>query len=135
MEHILSADGFELRISLKIFGEDIKYSTNTIMYISVQSNNFGAIATMDIDVKDFAIFAKNLCMVYETLSGEARIEEPYGLHMYINFKGNCRGHIAINGIFQDGNEQKLEFQNEIDQTYLRAFCYELRDEYLKYLNI
>lgn len=137
MEHQLKSDHFSFRIKLRIFQEDICLPSNTIMEVQVESDGFSANTTMDIDIKEFAKFALDLSRVYETLSGEARIEEPYGRHMYFRFVGNGRGHIAIDGYLQKenrvGNEQILKFENEIDQTALRDFCYELVSSYQQFL--
>lgn len=137
MEYQLNAENFLLAINPKVFEEDIQLSSNTILEVTIQSDGFSANTTMDIDIKEFAKFALNLTHIYETLSGEARIEEPYGLHMYMSFIGNGRGHIAIKGYLHKGNgtgnEQSLEFENDIDQTYLKNFCYALLCDYKKYL--
>ena len=137
MEHQVKSDHFSLRIKLRIFQENICLLSNTIMEVQVVSDGFSANTTMDIDIKEFGKFALDLSHVYETLSGEARIEEPYGRQMYLRFIGNGRGHIAIDGYLQKenriGNEQILKFENEIDQTSLRDFCYELVSSYKQFL--
>lgn len=51
MEHILKADNFEISMDLKIFESDISYPTNTIMKVSVQSDDFSTSTSMDIDIK------------------------------------------------------------------------------------
>lgn len=86
---------------------------------------------MDIDIKDLARLGRDLCRIYDTLQGNARLEEPYGQHMYISFVGNNSGHISIKGCLHKGNriglEQVLEFENDVDQTSLRSFYLELLD--------
>ena len=137
MKHILESENFTVCIEPQIFEADIDLSTNTILSIEVNSDGFAGNTTMDIDIKDLAKFGNDLCHIYETLHGEARLEEPYGLHMYLSFVGNGRGHIAIKGYLHKGNrigsEQVLEFENDIDQTYLKQFCYELSSNYENYL--
>lgn len=132
MEYILKTESFELSIKLKVFEDDIKYPNNTIMSIKVESNGFCANTNMDINIKDFAKFTVDLYKIYETLSGEAKIEEPYGMHMYLYFKGNGRGHISIKGYLTNCG-QSLEFENNIEQTCLQEFCYNLKQIYCKYL--
>ena len=134
MEHILKTETFLLSIKLQVFENDIKYPNNTIMSIKVESDGFSASTNMDINIKDFAKFTIDLCQIYETLSGEARIEEPYGMHMYLSFIGNGRGHISVKG-YLTSCDQVLEFKNDIDQTYLQEFCYNLKKAYCKYLDI
>lgn len=115
----------------------IKIIKNTILKIDVKSNGFTASTTMDIDIKDLAKLGKDLCQIYETLQGNARLEESYGQHMYMSFVGNNRGHIAIKGYLHKGDrigsEQVLEFENDVDQTCLRPFYLELLSNYEKYL--
>jgi hypothetical protein len=130
-------NNFILSINPQIFEDDINYCSNTIMEVKVESDGFSARTTMDVDVKELAKFADDLCRLYENLSGEARIEEPYGMHMYISFKCCIGGHIKVKGYLHKGNkvgnEQSLEFENDIDQTCLREFCYDIQSSYCRYL--
>jgi len=125
MEYSLHSENFCLQIRLKVFEEDLRLPTNTSMEVSVRSDGFSAKAAMDIDIRELAKFAADLSRIYETLSGEARIEEPYGTHMYLSFAGDGRGHIAVKGYLERGSRvghlQSLEFENGIDQTCLREF--------------
>lgn len=136
MEYIIHFEDFFLKIKVKVFLEDIRLSSNTIMEVTVQSDGFSATTTMDIDIKELAKFALDLTHICEILSGEARIEEPYGMHMYLSFIGNGRGHIAVKGYLHKnncvGNEQILEFENDIDQTGLKKFSYDLFNDCKKY---
>ena len=133
MKHIIETENFFVCIEPEIFEADINLSTNTILKIDVKSNGFTASTTMDIDIKDLAKLGKDLCQIYETLQGNARL----GQHMYMSFVGNNRGHIAIKGYLHKGDrigsEQVLEFENDVDQTCLRPFYLELLSNYEKYL--
>ena len=86
---------------------------------------------MDIDIKDLARLGRDLCRIYDTLQGNARLEEPYGQHLYLSFVVYNSGHISIKGCLHKGNriglEQVLEFENDVDQTSLRSFYLELLD--------
>lgn len=130
MEHIICTGDFSLKFKLRVFEEDIQLSSNTLLEVCVKSNGFSGCSTMDIDIKEFIQFASDLNRIYETLTGEARIEEPYGIHMYIAFHGDGRGHITVKGYLHDvdciGNEHRLEFENCIDQTCIKDFCYNLQ---------
>ena len=132
MSFTLRTDSFYISLSLNVFESDIQYSSNTIMDVEVESDGFSGKASMDIDVKAFVIFASKLNEIYETLDGEARIEEPYGEKMYISFHGNGRGHINVSGRLCN-MRQSLNFENEFDQTYLQFFACELIQAYTKYL--
>ena len=89
------------------------------------------------DFLEWAEFSENLCQLYENLSGSARIEEPYGVHMYLLFQGDGKGHIDVRGeLYQTdslGIEQELRFASRFDQTYLKCFCYDLKRSYERYL--
>lgn len=131
MEFTLCSENFKLELSLTVYQEDLACSSNTTMDVTVQSDGFSASTTMDIDIKDLEKFAVDLCRIYHDLSGEARIEEPYGVHMYLSFQGDGRGHIAVKGYLQGtnrtGGEQALTFENQIDQTLLIPFCLTLKN--------
>ena len=137
MEYQINTEKFLLAIKPKVFTGDILCFSNTLLDVTVQSDGFSANTTMDINIKEFAKFAMGLTHIYETLSGEARIEEPYGRHMYISFIGNGRGQIAIKGSLNrencNGNEQSLKFENDIDQTCLKYFSHALLNDYKQYL--
>ncbi|MBQ9966168.1 MAG: hypothetical protein IJO95_00855 [Clostridia bacterium] len=137
MDYIICTEAFILKLKLSIFEDDIHLSSNTIMDVFVKSNGFSGCSTMNINIKDFAKFSSNLNGIYETLTGEARIEEPYGMHMYISFNGDGQGHITVKGYLHSGdrigNEHSLEFENCIDQTCLKDFCQSLHTSYSKYV--
>lgn len=52
---------------------------------------------MDIDDIVLSDFAVNLNELYETLSGSVRLEEPYGMHCFLEFAAVTGGHIRIKG--------------------------------------
>ena len=137
MKHILETENFSVCIEPEIFETDINLPTNTLLKIDVRSDGFAASTTMDIGIKDLARLGRDLCRIYDTLQGNAWLEEPYGQHMYISFTGNNSGHISIRGRLHKSNriglEQVLEFENDIDQTSLRPFYLALLDTYEKYL--
>lgn len=136
MEYILEMEEFLLCLKPKVFESDIHLTNNTIMEVMVCSNGFSAQTSMDIDVKDLAVFSCDVKKIYDTLSGEARLEEPYGMHMYLSFIGDGRGHMTVKGFLHKetsaGNEQNLTFENEIDQTGLQDFSRRLVDDFAKY---
>lgn len=137
MKHILESVNFAISIEPQIFGYDRNLPTNTILRIEVESDGFAANTTMDTDIKYLAKFSNDLCHLYKNLKGQARLEEPYGQHMYLSFIGDGRGHIEIEGQLRksnsSGSEQVLEFENVIDQTYLKPFCFDLLSFYENYL--
>lgn len=136
MKHILHTNNFTLEIELQVFEKDFELPVNAILNISVQSDGFGAKTTMDIDVKELSKFAFGLKNLYDILIGTIRLEEPYGLHNYIEFSGNGNGYINVVGVLnnycRNGLEQELQFRNEFDQTYLNEFANELCFAYSKF---
>lgn len=112
---------------------------NTSLRVMVESDNYRAVATMDIGIKQLVVFSEKLKNIYETLTGEAQIKEPYGKHMYIAFIGNGKGHITVKGFLQNesnkGCQQTLEFENDIDQTDLKGFYMELLHMCKKYTEL
>ena len=135
MKYQLKTDNFFLGCELQVFESDIKYPSNTVMQISVSSSGFSGESSMDIDVKQFAVFSAELLNIYDTLTGAARIDEPYG-EQFIQFSGNGLGLIQVKGYLIDNSAngciQKLNFENEFDQTYLKDFSHMLYDAYYNY---
>ncbi|MBP3381117.1 MAG: hypothetical protein J6L00_00605 [Clostridia bacterium] len=125
MEHLIKSANFDIRLQLKVFDEDIEYSSNTILTISVNSDGFCASTDMDIDIKQFVAFVDALSSLYSSLTGSAVIQEPYGEQQFIEFCTDRSGNISIRGELSSngrkGFMQKLTFENCIDQTYLPEF--------------
>lgn len=134
--HKLVTENFTFEYKLEVFKEDISLPTNSILHIKVNSDNFSASTTMDIDVKMFKTFAENVLNIYNSLNGTAVLEEAYGGNN-IEFRAKKNGHISVKGVLnnlcRNGFEQELMFSNEFDQTYLKAFAYEIYAEAEKYL--
>ncbi len=124
----LITNNFMLEMELEVFEEDILIPVNSILNIKVNSDNFRASTTMDIDVKMFEAFAKELLQVYNSLSGSTILKETYG-NNFIAFKATANGHIYVKGLMNNhctnGHEQELKFENEFDQTYLKNFVDEI----------
>lgn len=129
--HKLNAEAFQLNLKVKILPEDMAYPVNMILCVSVSSNEFSALTTMEISIKAFTAFARELYALYETLSGTARLQEPYGFHNFIEFQAGTKGHIQVAGVLHSGGPQQqvLSFQNEFDQTDLSCFATDLFSEY------
>lgn len=133
--HKLDTSVFVLELYPEIFESDIGYCANTTLYISVKSGDFSCKTTMDIDIKHFAIFTKELFDLYESLSGEAKLKEEYYGIGYFQFTATNCGYIKVSGKLRDqciSSNQELIFENEFDQTYLRDFAKELFEKYKNY---
>ena len=124
----LITDNFKLEIELKIYEKDIEIPTNSTLNLKIDSDNFTAITTMDIDINSFINFASELLNIYNSLNGAIRLEESYGDN-YIEFNVNHSGHIFVRGVVnnlcRNGHTQELKFENEFDQTYLKDFVKEI----------
>ena len=82
-KNILKTNDFTLEFELKVFDKDVNIPTNSILNIKINSDNFGAITTMDIDIKMFQKFAKELFeLVFDK---DKRIEHLYLKHFFYLF--------------------------------------------------
>lgn len=126
---VLKNEDFCLSLDFQVFQADISSPSNTILSVYIASNGFSAATTMDIDIKQLPVFCNDLKAIYNTLQGEAKIQEPFGSRQYISFVGERYGHIAVSGVLHSngtkGYWQELKFENGIDQTFLPAFLKEL----------
>ncbi len=135
---ILESENFCLSLDFQVFVSDISYPSNTLVTVSVTSSGFSASTTMDIDVKDMPGFCNELQKLYDSLKGEAKIQEPFGNQQHITFSGDGKGHILISGELNSNgaNEfwQELKFENCIDQTCMPQFLKKLSilsNQYIK----
>lgn len=73
---------------------------------------------MDVGVQGIAELAIQLKALCETMTGEARLEEPYSVHNYIEFIAETGDHIRVMGRLNNksafGYIQEILFENEID---------------------
>lgn len=122
----LETENFLLEIGTKVYEDDLPFRVNSTLSVKVVSYGFSAGSVMDIDVRELVEFVLRLNELYETLEGSARLEEPYETRCYIEFIACGRGHIKVKGEvhngMEHGHEQKLMFENEIDQTDLKDFA-------------
>ena len=133
----IEADEFMLRLKPIVHREDLREVVNTSLMIDVSSYDFSAKTMLDIDVRDLAEFAMQLSGLYERLSGSVRLTVPYVDECYIEFSADKVGHIRVSGFLDNGNRfgftQRLQFQNEIDQTILKKFANDLYADFGKYV--
>lgn len=132
-KHVLSFGDFCLSLELEIFESDIRFPSNTIMKVCVESSGFKGNSEFDIDIKEMAKFCNSLSEIYSSLNGTATIKEAFG-EQYVEFKGDGKGHIYVRGLTTSTDEfsQELKFENIVDQTVLKDFSKELSDTYKKY---
>ena len=132
----IETDTFILEFSPEIHLQDFAYPVNVTLGVKVSSYGYSAETFMDVCVQDIAEFAVQLKNLYETLSGESRLEEPYSVHNYIVFIAEPNGHIKVTGCLNNKNAfgytQEIKFENEIDQTILRSFINQLFSDFSKY---
>ena len=132
-EHVLETNTFRLSLSLRVFETDNAWDPYSLMTVRVESGGYCGNAELDIDLKEFAAFARDLRKLYDTLSGEATVREPFGYKRFLSFSAEPRGHIRVKGCLCDAmNDHELRFENEFDQSYLRAFSQELVSAYSCY---
>ena len=125
MIHCIEHSNFQISLKIKVFDSDIQYPINTILSVAIFSDGFSANTDMNIDIKEFISFTDSLIKLYETLDNSAIIQEKYNGQQFIKFVGNKTGHIHISGQLnsngRNGFDQKLSFENCIDQTYISEF--------------
>ena len=98
----------------------------SLMTVRVESGGYCGDAELDVDLREIAAFARDLRKLYDTLSGEATVREPFGYKRFLSFSAEQRGHILVKGYLCDAmNDHELRFENQFDQTYLRTFSQEL----------
>lgn len=135
-KHELIAENFTFECEIEIFESDILLPTNSTLYVKVNSDDFIASTTLDIDIKMFSSFANDLLSVYNSLKGSAIIKEAYS-NNFIEFTAKSNGHIYVKGklnnLCRNGYTQELSFENEFDQTYLKKFANDIYAECKKYL--
>lgn len=133
----LSGQEFSLILEPKVFEDEVHLPTNTLMKVWVESSGFTGNSVFDVDAKELGRMALALDEMYETLKGETEIREPYGFEQFLHFVGNGRGQIWVTGFlcggFQGLDTQQLRFENATDQTCLRSFARELREDFAKYV--
>ena len=132
----IETDTFILELSPEIHEQDFAYPVNVTLGVKVSSYGYSADTFMDVGVQGIAEFAVHLKNLYETLAGDARLEEPYSVHNYIGFIAKPGGHIKITGRLNNKNAfgytQEINFENKIDQTYLRDFVNRLLANFGRY---
>lgn len=92
----------------------------------IMVRGFSASISADFEPIDFRIFETELRILYENLSGQAELR-PREEQLTVTLKGNGRGGIEVNGIawFTACYGSKLDFEFEIDQTFLPAVLEQL----------
>lgn len=134
-QYHLSGESFLLTLELKVFESDIRYPSNTLMTVAVESCGFKGTSVFDIDVKQFGRFARELEQIYQTLCGKTEIREPFGYRQFLAFEGNGLGHFFIEGDMKSdlyAMAHRLTFENMVDQTCLQEFAAELRADFEHY---
>ena len=136
--HTLHASNFELKIDASI--DDIDcipiISANTEAHVYVQSGAFSGAAEWTMDAVALAEFSNELMELYTLLSGRAKLTALYRETDFIEFEALKGGHIKVHGCLSTPgeDEQRLIFENHIDQTYLKCFAEGLFHEFSCYLD-
>ena len=110
-----------LTLDLTVTDPDLSVPENATLTVSVQAGTFSATAPMDIDASSLPDFCNDLKKIYDTLSGNAKISEPYGKR-YLSFCGDGKGHVEVSGYLynraDDGFYGEMSFETLTDQTVL-----------------
>ena len=120
MIYRIEKDDFRLDLELNKWFDD-NGEINADLTIRVKCEGFYGSTTVDFVAEDFLIFLEELQELKDTLTGKAELKEPYSWDPFLIFEGDGRGHIHISGSITSQNSdwlQELNFENEIDQTFL-----------------
>ncbi len=131
MEHRLQTPELVLSLTPEIFPADFAGAPNMTLHVQVVCDGFAGHGEMDLAAGDLAAFSDALSALYETLSGQAVLKEPYG-DMHLTFTSAPRGHILVSGLLLQmgrAGEQSLVFATDLEQSDLHTFCEELRAAY------
>jgi len=87
--------------------------------VLVRVDGFAATASVYFETHDFARFLEGLRSLYQTLGGTATLD-PRERQLTLAASGNGRGAIDVRGVLfsRPTYGTKLEFEYQIDQTYL-----------------
>lgn len=120
---------FELDF-FKYFEEDNKMGNpyNTIINVYVNSYGFCGQSQWTVDFKDFKKFIIDLRNLYENLRGDLQFKDRE-YDSILKIKCGKLGQISFSGILIDNNFQKMEFNFDIDQTYLKNFVEKLYKDF------
>ena len=121
----LETKDFTLDMHAKVYKDD-PIINNVLLTVKVVSKGFSGAMEMNVGSLELDEFVRKLTMMYKTLKGEARIEEPYGNKCFINFKIGRTGHVKVSGKLVVSSQQLL-FENIFDQTYLEKFVKNLAE--------
>ncbi|MBE6626081.1 MAG: hypothetical protein E7628_02715 [Ruminococcaceae bacterium] len=113
----IDANDFSLSLEFE------KFETDAIIKMRVESSSFAGCGKLDVSKSIIETFAGDLESLCRTLSGRAILCETYG-EGYVELVGNGKGQIDVRGLVvghsENGymSEQRLSFENVIDQTFL-----------------
>ena len=114
---IITTPTLSLSLDLTVTESDLTVPVNATLAVGVQAGGFSAVAPMDIDAKCLSEFCEGLKGIYDTLSGSAKISEPYG-ERYLSFSGDGKGHVEVSGYLY--NRDRDEFYGEMSFETLTA---------------
>jgi len=119
---LIQSESLRLSLDFEVFEEELSLPSNTLLSVSLTSDCFSASTSLDLDAKELPAFLDALRRLYDSLQGEAVLQEPYGQRQYLSFRADGLGHVAVSGRLHScgagGHFQELRFENDIDQTYL-----------------
>lgn len=130
----LRTENFVMRLDFDNMKNDaLSEYVKVLLYI--KSDNFSAAANIEFEKYILVSFSDELCDLYEKLEGKALLDEEYGQASFVSFEGNGNGHFMVKGRLMEtgkyGNRQYMEFENDIEQSYLKEFCYDLKKGMLR----
>ncbi len=121
----IATPDFKLELCPKIYDGSSPY--NMILHVNVVSESFSVVTEIDTGTLQFDEFKHQLIKMYDRLSGTAELNGND--KQRIVFEATRTGHIKIKGSlgrFLQGEEYKLDFSVELDQTDLNKSMSKLK---------
>lgn len=126
MDFILNRDDFSIMFyDIGFYEKDISMDApiSGTIRISIKSDKYAAKSYLDLYHKDFVNFLIDIINLWKSLkTGNAIIKEPYGYEQYVEFISK-NGKFTIKGklVDQDFRNFKIEFEEVVDQSYMKDF--------------
>ena len=115
----IKTESFFLRFEPIVVYDSLFKRNKENLHVKVRNHGFSADVVLNIDgtaLREFSIALKRL---YETLDGDAELEEIRG-HSRFSFSCVTRGHVCV-FVSLVHRQGELSFGNSFDQTFLKDF--------------
>ena len=105
------------------------------LMVDVRCDGFSGHACFDMEDFLIADFILQIKEMYENLEGSAKLQDLYETDGFIEFSAQKFGHILVRGKLVRMRQkltQQIQFEYELDQSYLKEFVMALAAGYSRY---